>query len=402
MNPEIDKLLDGVEQVIIVNELEQIKETGGSAENENSAKFCANCGALLQGRYCHACGQSAHIHHSLLHLLEELGHGLLHFDTKAWRTIPALILRPGQLTRDYIAGQRTRFVSPLALFLFMMFFMFFVFSFGAKTEINNELSKDLSKEASSQVKLELQTQLDEQEKMKAELMANNKSAKEQDALILGTKKALQEIELTSSSLSTTIAASASKGASAATATLKADESADSTDSVAEDAFDFNELGKDVTKQELRDNLQINIPFLSKDLIVDKIYHAKENKELALYKLRSGIAKFTFLLVPLSLPFFWLMFAWRRQYTMFDHAVFSLYSLSFMAVLFSGLSIVADLGFRGFAVTMFFIVPPIHIFRQLRQAYQLSFLSSLWRTMTLCFLATVIITFYILIVLGLSL
>jgi hypothetical protein len=97
-----------------------------------------------------------------------------------------------------------------------------------------------------------------------------------------------------------------------------------------------------------------------------------------------------------------MFAWRRQYTMFDHAVFSLYSLSFMAVLFSGLSIVADLGFRGFAATMFFIVPPIHIFRQLRQAYQLSFLSSLWRTMTLCFLATVIITFYILIVLGLSL
>ena len=34
-----------------------------------------------------------------------------HFDTKAWRTIPALIFKPGKLTREYIDG-KTRLLCP--------------------------------------------------------------------------------------------------------------------------------------------------------------------------------------------------------------------------------------------------------------------------------------------------
>jgi hypothetical protein len=375
MNPELEIAVDGVNQVVLQNELATLSDPNKDGMDDTA--ICANCGAVLLGKYCHACGQSGHLHHSLLHMLEELGHGLFHFDTKAWRTFPSLVLRPGRLTRDYISGKRTRFVSPLALFLFMMFFMFFVFSFSASTNINNELSK----EALSQAKLELQTQLDEQVKSNAEFIANNKPTKEQEKLIGETKKAIQEIDSKLITLSS---------ASAATA------------SVNEEGLDFNNFDKKISKKDLHDNLQINIPFFSKEKLEDKIYHALQNKELAFYKLKSGIAKFTFLLVPLSLPFFWLMFAWRRQYTMFDHAVFSLYSLSFMALLFSALSILVDLGFVGFASILFVLVPPIHIFQQLRHAYQLGVFSSLWRTLALSFLALIVITLYIVIVLGLSL
>src|SRR3546814_17628486 len=35
-----------------------------------------------------------------------------------------LLFRPGALTRRYVAGERARFVSPLALFLFLVFVMF--------------------------------------------------------------------------------------------------------------------------------------------------------------------------------------------------------------------------------------------------------------------------------------
>ena len=65
---------------------------------------------------------------SLLHFGEEVLHNILHFDAKAWRTVLLLVARPGLLTRRYIDGQRTRYVSPLALFLFTMFLMYFVFS----------------------------------------------------------------------------------------------------------------------------------------------------------------------------------------------------------------------------------------------------------------------------------
>src|SRR5262249_32663787 len=89
---------------------------------------CANCNTPLAGAYCHACGQPAHVHRSVLHIVEEMVHGVLHFDTKSWRTLPLLFVRPGLLTRRYIEGQRARYVSPLALFLFSVLLMYFAYS----------------------------------------------------------------------------------------------------------------------------------------------------------------------------------------------------------------------------------------------------------------------------------
>ena len=88
---------------------------------------CLNCGTALTGSYCHACGQHAHVHRTLSAFGHDLLHGVFHFEGKVWTTIPALFLRPGGLTRRYIAGERARFVSPLALFLFAVFLMFAVF-----------------------------------------------------------------------------------------------------------------------------------------------------------------------------------------------------------------------------------------------------------------------------------
>src|SRR3546814_14579923 len=62
------------------------------------------------------------------HILEELLHGVLHFDSKAWRTLPLLVFRPGRLTRDYIDGKRARYIAPLAIFLFSVFLMYFAFA----------------------------------------------------------------------------------------------------------------------------------------------------------------------------------------------------------------------------------------------------------------------------------
>ena len=91
---------------------------------------CANCGAELTGPYCHVCGQRGHVHRSLLHMGEELVHGIAHFDGKVWTTLPLLAFKPGKLTRDYIEGRRATYVSPMGLFLFVVFLMFFAFSFG--------------------------------------------------------------------------------------------------------------------------------------------------------------------------------------------------------------------------------------------------------------------------------
>jgi hypothetical protein len=131
----------------------------------------------------------------------------------------------------------------------------------------------------------------------------------------------------------------------------------------------------------------------------KAKSALKNPKLLLYKLQSSAYKFAWALIPLSLPFMWLIFAWRRQYKLYDHAVFVTYSLSFVMVLLVAMSLLAATGIStGWAL---FLVP-VHMFRQLKQAYQLGWFSALWRTVTLLILSSTVLTLFGLALLALGL
>ena len=69
---------------------------------------CLNCQTPLQGPHCHQCGQQAHLHRTLGAFLHDLLHGALHFEGKTWATLPMLAVKPGELTRRYIEGERKR------------------------------------------------------------------------------------------------------------------------------------------------------------------------------------------------------------------------------------------------------------------------------------------------------
>src|SRR3954467_15812654 len=104
-----------------------VEPAAGEGQSEGQGA-CLNCGTALIGPHCHQCGQAGHVHRTLGAFWHDLAHGVLHFDGKIWRTLPLLAWRPGELTRRYVAGERARFVSPMALFLFSVFLMFAVFS----------------------------------------------------------------------------------------------------------------------------------------------------------------------------------------------------------------------------------------------------------------------------------
>ncbi len=87
---------------------------------------CANCGAALQGPYCHQCGQLGEdFHRSIGHLLTEGLESLFHFDGRIWRTLPQLVRNPGKLTRDYLDGRRAFQIPPLRMFLVVLLLVFF-------------------------------------------------------------------------------------------------------------------------------------------------------------------------------------------------------------------------------------------------------------------------------------
>jgi len=100
---------------------------------ENPARAgapCANCGALLDGPYCCACGQMAEdFQKSIGVLLREAFEHLSDVDGRLLHTIPTLILRPATLTRDYLAGRRASQTAPLRMFLVIVVMFFFAGSF---------------------------------------------------------------------------------------------------------------------------------------------------------------------------------------------------------------------------------------------------------------------------------
>ena len=104
---------------------------------------CLNCGSQIDGRFCADCGQPANIHRTLGHMVAEVLRGIFNLDTRAWKTLPLLLFRPGTLTRSYIHGQRARYISPLAMFLLSVFTMFVVFGFtnGSRIGVSDPVQR---------------------------------------------------------------------------------------------------------------------------------------------------------------------------------------------------------------------------------------------------------------------
>ena len=79
---------------------------------------CDNCGAAVSGRYCGACGQRLEpAVHSLWHFAKVAAEDLTHADSRLWRTVGALLFRPGYLTREFLSGRRARYLPPVRLYL---------------------------------------------------------------------------------------------------------------------------------------------------------------------------------------------------------------------------------------------------------------------------------------------
>src|SRR5438034_1518296 len=106
---------------------------GRSKDRHRVLTHCENCGAQLNGNYCAQCGQAAvDYRRSFRHVVADVLESFLNWDSKFFTTIALLILKPWQLTNEFLAGKRVRYANPLRLYLLASILFFFAVNFGAK------------------------------------------------------------------------------------------------------------------------------------------------------------------------------------------------------------------------------------------------------------------------------
>ncbi len=105
------------------------------------AAHCENCGASVPGRFCGNCGQRVEPPiHSVWHFSQVAAEDVTHADSRLWRTLWALIFRPGFLTREFLDGRRARYLPPVRLYLVLSVVFFVWFAATAHTGENTPLS----------------------------------------------------------------------------------------------------------------------------------------------------------------------------------------------------------------------------------------------------------------------
>ena len=88
---------------------------------EAVAETCPNCNGRLgvpRPNFCPSCGQETTLRPPRLgEFLQQFGGAYFATEGALWRTLRLLLARPGELTRQYLAGRRKHYVLPLRLYL---------------------------------------------------------------------------------------------------------------------------------------------------------------------------------------------------------------------------------------------------------------------------------------------
>src|SRR6202047_2066626 len=133
MSDEPAKFILG-DTAIAATERRERRFFGRRQQARTPLTHCENCGAELTGRYCSQCGQPAiDYRRSFRHVIIDILDSFLNWDSKVFATIGLLIVRPWQLTNEFVAGKRVRYLHPLRLYLPASIFFFFAVNYWARS-----------------------------------------------------------------------------------------------------------------------------------------------------------------------------------------------------------------------------------------------------------------------------
>ncbi len=108
-------------------------------------RTCPNCTQALHAddAYCSRCGQAVIGKEDLRGFLDQFLGDYFTYDSKLIRSLVPLLVRPGFLTTEYMAGRRARYIPPLRMFIFLSVVFFLVFGWTVPRSDDTSLAEAL-------------------------------------------------------------------------------------------------------------------------------------------------------------------------------------------------------------------------------------------------------------------
>jgi len=104
--------------------------------NSISNARCANCNTRLDGQFCHHCGQREEPRvPTIRSVLGEVMNALFGLESKLWRSLWALIAKPGHLTQEFLSGRRQKYTTPFRLYLLLSIMVFAYMAYNSSDVI---------------------------------------------------------------------------------------------------------------------------------------------------------------------------------------------------------------------------------------------------------------------------
>jgi len=92
---------------------------------------CLNCETLINvgQNFCPHCGQKTNIHRLSFHeISHEVIHEVTHADKSIFKLLRDLVIKPGVVAREYLAGKRKKYFKPINFFLLVAGIVVFITS----------------------------------------------------------------------------------------------------------------------------------------------------------------------------------------------------------------------------------------------------------------------------------
>jgi len=101
---------------------------------------CENCKEELTGKknFCSNCGQKRIPDLNLKYIFTDFVDNYFYFDSKLFKSIGSLLIRPGKLSYEFLQGKRKSYLPPARLYVTLSVLFFFLITFSSSLPVELE------------------------------------------------------------------------------------------------------------------------------------------------------------------------------------------------------------------------------------------------------------------------